>query len=788
MKLSHGVLAGCMVVLLAGGSGFARGATCPVTNTVNVEDEFVGPFPSWKDLKRDYGAKGDGVTDDTAAIQNALNALSPATRTSNVLYIPAGTYRITATLRADRSSDSNNAMKGVSIIGEDPAITQLRWDGAAGQDLLSLDMWYSTISRLTLEGSGRARYLLYFGDTFSTYNETSDMVFRNAERGMQMGNFAGGQAENSVLRSRFENLQIGIHLNDFNSLDIWVWHSQFINNGWGIYNQAGGFNVYKSVFQGSTQGDLGHNNLNFFSVVGNTSIRSRAFFDWIDGHAWGSQVSLSGNTVLEPTGDFPIRLSNAGPYLVTDNVIKAAPGKTGAQLILGPNATHTVVGNRFTVPLATAISGSQSKSAVLDNVSVDSASIPTQAPSLPPTPPKRARPVFEVAPGGDIQEAVNLAAACSRQGTCQRPVVHLARGSYFPSGTIVVPANVNVQIIGDGAGGATAVKWVGPDNGVVFKLEGPSLASIRHLDISPANGSAPLTGVWVANADQVGGRVLANQITGGGTATYRVAREGVFTEGLANACVQVRNNHMSYTTNWVRSAGGRAAYAIGADDNSCAGGQVSVFNGGTVGVNSLLALDGGGSAILRGIYLEADGDTGFPQGVARLSGSGTGSIDAAKFAFHGSASQPVVDLNNHSGTFGIFTSQFFSLTGEMSPSRVSGDASNLKLNMEGNMWFMGGSAPFGNPPPVANVFQNTTTGANGNIAFNRNITNDSNGAGLFANTGANSPQLIRDTLLPLRGSQIWELEAVPSGVTAVRLHRVGLGVATGTGLKVTSVP
>jgi GNAT superfamily N-acetyltransferase len=37
-----------------------------------TEEEFVGPFPSWKDLKRDYGAKGDGKADDTA-VQKALD-------------------------------------------------------------------------------------------------------------------------------------------------------------------------------------------------------------------------------------------------------------------------------------------------------------------------------------------------------------------------------------------------------------------------------------------------------------------------------------------------------------------------------------------------------------------------------------------------------------------------------------------------------------------------------------------------------------------------------------------
>lgn len=61
-------------------------------------EEFVGPFASWANVRRDYGAVGDGKTDDTAAIQKGLDDLR-AHRQHCVLFFPAGTYRITRTVR-----------------------------------------------------------------------------------------------------------------------------------------------------------------------------------------------------------------------------------------------------------------------------------------------------------------------------------------------------------------------------------------------------------------------------------------------------------------------------------------------------------------------------------------------------------------------------------------------------------------------------------------------------------------------------------------------------------------
>lgn len=78
---------------------------------------------------KDFGAVGDGVTDDTTAIQDALD-------TGKAVYAPTGTYAISATLRL--------AADGQIFFGDgtgntsEPARTILKWIGASSGKMFSI--------------------------------------------------------------------------------------------------------------------------------------------------------------------------------------------------------------------------------------------------------------------------------------------------------------------------------------------------------------------------------------------------------------------------------------------------------------------------------------------------------------------------------------------------------------------------------------------------------------------------------------------------------------------------
>ena len=170
-----------------------------------------------------------------------------------------------------------------------------------------------------------AETCLRYGPHFSTYNETSDLVLRNAKYGIVFGGpDSAGQAENEVLRCRFLRCGVGLQTVNWNSMDIWVWYCRFEDCGRGIHNVMGNWHAWENLFLRSKISDVSLMNLMAFSVVNNTSVGWKRFLDFSSGHTWGSPTSITGNRVLDPAGDWAMILDNAGPYLVVDNVMRWA--------------------------------------------------------------------------------------------------------------------------------------------------------------------------------------------------------------------------------------------------------------------------------------------------------------------------------------------------------------------------------------------------------------------------------------------------------------------------------
>ena len=143
----------------AASTPYARGATAS-SGTVGYKlQELVSV--------RDFGATGNGTTDDTAAIQGAINAC--LTLSGGHLYFPAGTYKISAALVIPYSANWRiwGASRGNTSIVQSASNTQIF-------NFTSDDTWGWTIEELTLTwataqaATNTSSVAIYFNDSHVT--------------------------------------------------------------------------------------------------------------------------------------------------------------------------------------------------------------------------------------------------------------------------------------------------------------------------------------------------------------------------------------------------------------------------------------------------------------------------------------------------------------------------------------------------------------------------------------------------------------------------------------------
>jgi hypothetical protein len=92
---------------------------------------------------RDCGAAGDGVADDTAAVQAAIDAAS--TSGGGVVYMPSGTYRVSASLTVHSR---------ISIQGDGDQASVLYQTGATASALRGVDVAFLDLRNIQLKGPG----------------------------------------------------------------------------------------------------------------------------------------------------------------------------------------------------------------------------------------------------------------------------------------------------------------------------------------------------------------------------------------------------------------------------------------------------------------------------------------------------------------------------------------------------------------------------------------------------------------------------------------------------------
>jgi hypothetical protein len=313
----------------------------------------------------DAGAKGDGLADDTVAIQQVLDRLSdkqPAGKAQqHVVYFPPGKYRITRTLTITESS-------GAWLVGHGRA-TVISWDGEDGGRMY----WSNACRDVLYEGlvwNGRGKAATLIEHQSQSYYETwiryLHCAFVNGrEQGVVVGlNPAKNQsAELWFKNCLFANCGAGASFLEFNDYDNLFDGCEFTDCGIGVHAVRGNFQVRGCRFLRSRVADVKQDNTSHGSSLRFcVSTGSRRFLETCGGTV-PVGVQIQGCRVEGWTAaDGALRLGHPGPYTLFDCVFSAPPSPT-PPVVLAESRDHSqslvVCGNVVPSRMALFAAGAQ---------------------------------------------------------------------------------------------------------------------------------------------------------------------------------------------------------------------------------------------------------------------------------------------------------------------------------------------------------------------------------------------------------------------------------------------
>jgi len=206
----------------------------------------------------EYGAKGDGVADDTEPLQRALDAQC-GRRVGGQIFFPAGTYRITKPLEYNSLSSCRHDTSGY-LVGQGRERTRIVRDPrTSGGVFQTHSMAGVTIQGISFEAAPwrpdapdpttESAFALGGGPgagPVSHFDAFYDVGFRGAKYGLGVRLVReGGNGEgNMIIDSEFRDSHIGLGIGSFNALNNNVFDSHFENLdqmiGHGEEGRAGG--------------------------------------------------------------------------------------------------------------------------------------------------------------------------------------------------------------------------------------------------------------------------------------------------------------------------------------------------------------------------------------------------------------------------------------------------------------------------------------------------------------------------------------------------------------------
>ncbi|MHB9025214.1 MAG: glycosyl hydrolase family 28-related protein [Armatimonadota bacterium] len=501
----------------------------------------------WINVKTDVtpAAVGDGVTDDTAAIQAALSA-NPTVK-GQTIYFPPGIYKVTNTLTL--SAGTQHFATNLIGHGRD---SKLVWHGASGGNMIVINSNpYARYTGLILDGRGVAANGFYHNNTlwFETSIRYQHIGFYNFT-GSGMTPVYGDSyatAETSFENCVFDHCGKGVATATWNDYNYTIAGCDFIACGYGIYAHRGNIAVRECYFNGSTIADIynapEHGSsvrrcksvgstqfMWFYSGVASCTIQDCYVTDWTGSNGaiqYGSLPLLllvNNRFVNPPDANAPVRVGFGG----TQRVIacnNAAP-QSSTLMTLQNGTLYTVPAGTYS-PLVGSTSGANITSFINQSVTA---------------PPVVYDAIVNYGAVGDgvtddttaIQNCINAARTAGNGAI-----------AYLPKGTYKITATLNMTGSNYRVGGSgyfTRLKWAGAAGGTMVAIANPNNVTLENILVGHMEMGAMNNGIDIEQTSTgATSRMTYDSVYVYGKHQKQPETKGVRLNGLGSNCTVVMN-------------------------------------------------------------------------------------------------------------------------------------------------------------------------------------------------------------------------------------------------------